>query len=141
MERLIEDGPGHEEACYQALLKLIHPSGLRCPRCGASQGWRVHRNHRAPVLDYLCTQCSCVFNAWTATPLQKTHLRPGRLWRLVSGVLQKQSLSSLARELGLSRCTVAVWCRRLRPMLRAGTLGEDPQPKKDIAATPNARAC
>ena len=118
MELPIIHDPRDEEACYQALLKLIHSQGLHCPNCGSSEGWRVHRSYRAPVLDYLCTRCSCIFNAWSATPLCKTHLPPSVLWRVVNAVVQKESLTGLTRDLGRPRSTLTMWYRRLQGILR-----------------------
>ena len=103
-------------ACYQALLKLVHPQGLRCPGCGR-RGWRVHRTHRAPVLDYRCRHCHRVFNAWTGTPLQNTHLPPEILWRLVEAITRDEPLAPLARELGRARSSLQCWQYRLRQLL------------------------
>ena len=33
----------NEDACYQFLLDLFHPAGLRCPRCPAAEGFYTHR--------------------------------------------------------------------------------------------------
>ena len=46
-----------ERACYEKLLALLHPDGLACPRCGASDRMGIHRRHRDPVLDYQCGHC------------------------------------------------------------------------------------
>src|SRR5262249_35393360 len=49
-----------ESACYEALVALLHREGLACPRCRARDGLKVHRRHRAPVLDYRCAGCGRV---------------------------------------------------------------------------------
>ena len=56
----------NEDACYQFLLDLFHPP-LRCSRCHAADGFYTQRDFREPVLDYRCSRCSRVFNAWTGT--------------------------------------------------------------------------
>ena len=56
-----------EDACFRFLLDLFHPQGLHCPRCQAQDGFAIHRYVREPVLDYRCTACGRVFNAWTRT--------------------------------------------------------------------------
>src|SRR5258708_11914299 len=56
-----------EDACFRFLLDLFHPKGLHCPRCHAQDGFTIHRYVREPVLDYRCTACGRVFNAWTGT--------------------------------------------------------------------------
>ena len=43
-----------EDACYQFLLDLFHPAGLRCPRCHAAEGFYTQRDFREPVLDFRC---------------------------------------------------------------------------------------
>lgn len=91
-----------EEACYQKLVKLLHPGGLKCPRCGGGV-LRVHRRERAPVLDYRCSSCGRVFNAWTETSLHKTHRRPSELLLILRGIAQGRSTAGLARELGCGR--------------------------------------
>jgi transposase-like protein len=92
-----------EEANYALLISLFHPQGLVCPRCGGKEGMRIHRRHREPVLDFQCPHCGRVFNAWTGTPLQKTHHRPRSLVRLIRAILLRQPTSELARELGCQR--------------------------------------
>ncbi|VTR96677.1 Uncharacterized protein OS=Chloroflexus aggregans (strain MD-66 / DSM 9485) GN=Cagg_0685 PE=4 SV=1 [Gemmata massiliana] len=59
--------------CYQFLVELLPPEGLRCPTCGRGAARTAHARHRPPVLDYRCRHCGAVFNAYTGTPLQKTH--------------------------------------------------------------------
>ena len=53
-----------EDACFRFLLDLFHPRGLPCPRCRARDGFATHRYVGEPVLDYRCTACGRVFNAW-----------------------------------------------------------------------------
>ena len=90
------------DACYQFLVRTLHPDGLRCPRCGQPEGLWVHDRHRPPVLDYQC-RCGAVFNAYTATPLQKTHRTPAQLVLILRGIWQATPTARLARELGCDR--------------------------------------
>jgi transposase-like protein len=92
-----------EDACFRFLLDLFHPEGLRCPRCQAQDGFTIHRYVREPVLDYRCTACGRVFNAWTGTVFQGTHYRPSTLILIIRGFAQGVSTAQLARELGCSR--------------------------------------
>jgi transposase-like protein len=91
-----------QDACYAKLVDLLHPEGLACPRCG-SRDAKVHRRHRAPVLDYRCTGCGRVFNAWTGTPLQGMQRRPAEVLLILRGFAQGVSTARLARELGCDR--------------------------------------
>jgi transposase-like protein len=91
-----------EQACYDWLVRLIHPSGLTCPRCG-SDDLRVHRRTRAPVVDYRCPRCRRVFNAFTQTAFHKTRRRPSQIVLILSGFAQGTPTARLARELGVNR--------------------------------------
>src|SRR5687768_16625348 len=103
-----------EGACYAKLLSWLHPDGLACPRCGARDGLGVHRRHRAPVLDYRCTACKRVFNAFTGTLLQGTQRRPIALVLILRGVAQGASTARLARELGCDRRELLDFRHRLQ---------------------------
>src|SRR4051812_46861217 len=92
-----------EDACFRFLLGLFHPQGLHCPRCHAQDGFTIHRYVREPVLDYRCTACGRVFNAWTGTAFQGTHYRPSTSILIIRGFAQGVSTAQLARELGCSR--------------------------------------
>jgi len=92
-----------EGACYHKLAALLHPEGLACPRCGARDGLGVHRRHRAPVLDYQCAGCGCVFNAFTGTSLQGTQRSCAELLLALRGICQGVPTARLARELGCDR--------------------------------------
>jgi hypothetical protein len=90
-----------ESTCCARLLRILHPGGLACPRCGAVDGLDFHRRHRDPVRNYQC--CGCVFNAWAGTPLQGSQRRPSQLILILRGFAQGISTARLARELGCSR--------------------------------------
>ncbi len=92
-----------EQACYDFLLQTLHPAGLACPHCGSVDDLHVHRRYRAPVLDYRCWACGCVFNAWTGTLLQGTQRSPAQLVMIFHGIAQRTPTAQLARELGCSR--------------------------------------
>jgi transposase-like protein len=92
-----------ESACYARLLRILHPGGLACPRCGAMDGLGIHRRHREPVLDHQCSGCGRVFNARTGTPPQGWPRRPSPLILIMRGFAQGVSTARLARELGCSR--------------------------------------
>lgn len=91
------------DACYQFLVDTLHPDGLHCPGCGRSDVLSVHDRHRRPVFDYRCRNCGSVFNAYTGTPLQKTHHTPAQLVLILRGVWQGVPTARLARELGCDR--------------------------------------
>ena len=92
------------EGCCQKLFNLLHPEGFVCPRCGAREGLNVHRRHPdSPVVDYRCKGCRRVFNLFTGTLWQGTHLSPARILLILRGIAQGVPTAKLAREVGISR--------------------------------------
>ena len=110
----------NEDACYQFLLDLFHPAGLRCPRCQAAEGFSTHRYFREPVLDHRCSRCGRVFNAWTGTSFQGTHGRPSPIVLILRGFAQGTSTAPLARELACSRRHLLDLRHRLQAQAQAG---------------------
>jgi ISXO2 transposase-like protein len=92
-----------QDACYHKLVGLLHPDGLACPSCKADDYTHVHRRHRAPVLDYRCTACRRVFNAFTGTPLGGTHRTPAQIMLILRGFAQGVPTAQLARQLSCDR--------------------------------------
>jgi transposase-like protein len=104
-----------ERRCYEELFELVHPDGLRCPRCHEGDGVHVHEHHRPPRrMHYRCRHCAHVFNAWNGTPLQGVHRPPSEIWRIMQGILAKESDSQLARELGRDRGKLAKFRHKLQ---------------------------
>jgi len=102
-----------EHACYAKLLRLLHPRGLVCPRCG-SRKLGVHRRHRDPILDFQCAPCGAVFNAWTKTVLAKSQWRPREMLLFLRGIAQGVPTARLARELRRDRKHLLEWRHRLQ---------------------------
>jgi len=93
-----------QEGCRQKLFDLLHPEGFACPRCGARDGLNVHRRRAdSPVVDHRCKGCRRVFNMFTGTPWQGTHLSPAQILLILRGIAQGEPTARLARELGISR--------------------------------------
>jgi transposase len=103
-----------QDACYRKLIGLLHPAGLACPACKSPDHLRVHRRHRAPVLDYRCTACGRVFNAFTATELDGTHRRPAEIMLILRGFAQGVPTAQLARELDCDRKHLLELRRRMQ---------------------------
>jgi transposase-like protein len=117
-----------EDACFAKLLGWLHPDGLACPRCGTRDGLHVHRRHRAPLLDYRCSACRRVFNAFTGTALHGTKRRPVELVLIVRGFAQGVPTAQLARELGCDRAELLDFRHRLQ---EAACRGLDRTPSGD----------
>ena len=117
-----------EDACYAKLLAWLHPDGLACPRCGSRDDLHVHRRHRAPVLDYRCSACRRVFNAYADTALHGTKRRPVELVLIMRGFAQGVPTAQLARELRCDRSELLGFRHRLQ---EAAARGRDRAPLGD----------
>jgi transposase-like protein len=126
------DGLMDEQACYDRLVHLLHPDGLACPRCGGAEA-RVHRRHRAPVLDYRCTGCGAVYNAFTGTDWHKTHFRPSHIVQILRGFAQGRTTAGLARELHASRPHLLERRHRMQARALAAAHAEAAAPLPDAA--------
>src|SRR3954447_7284742 len=92
------------DGCCRKLFDLLHPQGAACPRCGAREGLNVHRRRpNSPVVDYRCKGCRRVFNMFTGTAWQGTHLSPAQILLILRGIAQGVPTAKLAREVGISR--------------------------------------
>jgi transposase-like protein len=120
-----------EKACYDFLVPVLHPHGLRCPGCGAAEGLGVHSRRREPVPDFRCKACGRVFNVFTGTPLAGTPKRPARIVLVLRGIAQGRSTASLARELGCSRCHLLELRHRLQANAAAWLARFDSAPLPD----------
>jgi transposase-like protein len=99
-----------ESTCYAKVLSLLHPDGLRCPQCGATDRIGVHRyRRREAVPDHRCDGCGRVFNAFTGTKLHGTRRQPSALLLLLRGIVPGTSTAQLARELQCSRTSLLAW--------------------------------
>ncbi len=96
-----------EQACYEFLVSVLHPKGLRCPGDHkVVAGQAPHMSDRAPVMDYRCRRCGKVFNVFTKTLWRGTHYWCRQVVLLVRGFAQGVPTLHLARELKLDYETV-----------------------------------
>jgi transposase-like protein len=79
------------------------------------------------VADYRCWSCGRIFNLWTGTPFQGTHLSPLKLERLLQLSRRGVSSSEISRRLDCDRGSLARFRHKLERELRQ-VLG--PLPKK-----------
>lgn len=93
-----------EQACYDFLLRTLHPEGLRCPHGHAlSADQAPHDRHRAPILDYRCRTCGAVYNLFTGTIWWKTTYRCSTIVQILRGIAQGVPTKHMATELGINR--------------------------------------
>lgn len=92
-----------EQKCYDYLLEIFHPKGLRCPRCDTPvEEARVHRRDRHPVLYYRCP-CGRIYNAFAVTDWQDTTHSCSMIVRILQGFAQGVPTKHLAEELDIDR--------------------------------------
>jgi len=113
-----------EQACYDFLLRVLHPSGLACPSGHPLPVAQApHDQHRTPLMDYRCRRCGAVFNLFTNTLFSKTRYRCSTIVLILRGIAQGVPTKHLAAELGIDRghllsrrhAIQAVLARRLSP--------------------------
>ena len=91
------------QKCYDFLCTILHPQGLKCPKCQCSvQDSKIHRRDRAPVLIYECKN-GHFYNLFTKTVWQGTHHKCPLIIRILQGVAQGVSTLHLSIELGIDR--------------------------------------
>ena len=93
-----------EQKCYDYLLKVLHPQGLRCPGGHPLRlGQKPHDRHRDPVLDYRCPECGRVFNAFSQTVWSGGRYTCVQMVLILRGIAQGVPTEHLADELGIDR--------------------------------------
>jgi transposase-like protein len=93
-----------EQKCYDYLLQVLHPEGLKCPRghtLPADQ--QPHDRHRAPIMDYRCRECGAVFNLFTDTIWSGSRYSCVQIILILRGIAQGVPTEHLASELGIDR--------------------------------------
>jgi transposase-like protein len=107
-----------EQKCYDYLLKVLHPQGLKCPNGHALRpGQKPHDRHRAPVCDYRCAECRCVFNAFTNTVWSGARYTCVQMVLLMRGIAQGVPTEHLADELGIDRSHVLAKRHEIQQLL------------------------
>jgi hypothetical protein len=78
-----------EQACYDFLLRVLHPNGLACPRDHQLPPHQApHDRHRVPIMDERCRTCGAVFNLFTNTLFAKTRYRCSTIVLILRGIAQ-----------------------------------------------------
>jgi hypothetical protein len=90
-----------EQKCYDFLVEILHPEGLRCPQCKKSvKESKIHRHDRAPILNYRCP-CGRIYNIFAGTEWQGTHYRCSVIVCILRGIAQGIPSKHLAEELDI----------------------------------------
>lgn len=106
-----------QDECYETLLNLLHPGGLRCPNGHGLEDSRVQRRHRAPIIDYRCNKCAKIFNIFTGTNLQGTKYNSQQLIHCMDGISRDIPINRLAKEMAVDRKGLAKTCSKIKPLI------------------------
>jgi hypothetical protein len=78
-----------EKAFYRKLLKLLHPEGLVCPRCGSRRFNQITSDFARSIPACWCGDCGRCFDAWTGTLLQGACCPASEVYRELLRVLDR----------------------------------------------------
>lgn len=99
-----------EDACYRWLLTQLHPDGLRCPEDHELPVDQApHTRRRAPIVEYRCRRCGCVFNLFTRTSLKGIRYSCRVIVQMLYGFLTGVTTLRLAEELQRNRGNLLQW--------------------------------
>lgn len=113
-------------ACFQFFCAIFWPNGPVCWRCGSTQRLVRQRRYRAPLLDYECQQCGCVFNLFTKTVFAGTRRSFPDLYCIVRGISQGVSTSQLAQELGCDYNALLEFRHKIQDWICSAMLASPP---------------
>src|SRR5215216_4113473 len=121
---LFSEEEGHpqedEQACYDFLLRLLHPDGLQCPRGHPLAADQAPDRRRRPLIpDYRCRQCGAVVKLFTSTICWKTCYRCSTIVQILRRIAQAIPTLHLADELGINRSDLLSRRHEIQALLAA----------------------
>lgn len=109
-----------EQKCYNFLLEILHHGTLCCPNGHPLEKAWVHKKHRGPILTYRCKICGRIYNVFTGTVLQGIKYNAIQIIQLLRGIVQGETTSRLAREIGVDRKWLLGWRHKLQNFALSG---------------------
>jgi transposase len=96
-----------DQECYNYLLRVLHPDGLKCPDAHPLPPDQAPHNwSQNPIFDYRCRICGKVFNIFTGTGWCGTHYDCKTIVLVMRGFAQGIPTLHLAQELNLDYGTL-----------------------------------
>lgn len=96
-----------DQECYNYLLRVLHPDGLKCPDGHPLPPDQApHDWSREPIFNYRCRICGKVFNIFTSTVWCGTHHDCKTIVLVMRGFAQGIPTLHLAQELNLDYGTL-----------------------------------
>ena len=110
-----------EQKCYDYLLQVLHPDGLKCPRGHALPAdQQPHDRHRDPIMDYRCRECGAVFNLFTDTIWSGSRYSCVQIILILRGIAQGVPTEHLASELGIDRSHLLARRHEIQQLIEQG---------------------
>jgi transposase-like protein len=122
------------ETCYRWFESILWPQGRVCPRCGARDRLIVQDRDKAPLVDYECQHCRCIFNLFTGTVFRYTHRSLPDLYAIVRGIAQGVSTNQLRRELGCDYKGLLKLRHKIQAWIEAALRGSPPLAGRAVEA-------
>lgn len=93
--------------CYEYLLGLFHPEGLKCPkcRCCLPEGQCLHKYSTEQLPSYRCRNCGCVFNLFSNTVLKGIRFGGVTIVMMIRGFWKARPQCNSARNRGSATTT------------------------------------
>lgn len=110
-----------EGACLSWLEQHLHPQGVSCPKCGASERRFAQQNGSWPA--WRCKACDRYYTLLTGTVFEKTRQPPSKVLLLLRGIAKGEPTARLARELQIGRARA----HQLRQRMQRNLLDSRPQ--------------
>jgi transposase len=90
----------NEKECYDFLMNILHPDGLKCPNNHLlPENQAPHDLSRIPLVDYKCRICGCVYNLFSNTIWSGTGYDCVTIVLIIRGFTQGITTQQLADEL------------------------------------------
>lgn len=109
--------PPSPEECYQFLISLLHPGGLRCPEGHSLTTCKIHRRNRMPVIDYRCNDCGKIFNIFSGTVLKGTKYNVVQIIQCIDGMISGIPVSRLSQEMKVDRKCLGKTCMKIKELV------------------------
>jgi transposase len=107
----------NQQECYDFLLNILHPNGLRCPSGHPLPSeQKPHDLSRQPLVDYKCRICGRVYNLFTNTIWSGTGYDCVIIVLMIRGFTQGIPTKHLADELDRDYSNLLKWRHKIQQL-------------------------
>ena len=70
-----------EKASEEWIMEYFHPTGIRCPHCGAAwaSAFEFRTTRKSQLTVYRCWECRGIYNLYSGTIFEALQLRPAQV--------------------------------------------------------------